>query len=404
MNQSEQDKIILKNIAQCNNNKRGAKQAKMNITDYIKRKRYLVSLKEQPASGITETNYNLEKGTATLKGIFTKEPMSPDEVRSWFKIDKSMWTLSNYWNKQQPNGTYLVSALISSIKSSQSPLVHIEDILQNVKLSYKPTTVKRLNEAFDDKVCAVFSMQDIHVGKLNIDKTDTIEQDVKDCVTNLIRRAYQSHYIDKIIWVLGGDLINMDTYGGTTTAGTPVENSISAYDAYKLAFNIQFWCINFLKEYCNDLHVVYTPGNHSRLSEAHIAYALSKIIIDDHITWDIDYKERCAIKYGINMLCFEHGDFNTNRSFFTFATEYAEIWGSTLNRVAYTGHFHKKKKTEYITEDEVSGFQLKILPSLSKSDMYHYSNKWTGNGRGAVLELHSEKEGFMAQFNKTLYI
>lgn len=104
------------------------------------------------------------------------------------------------------------------------------------------------------------------------------------------------------------------------------------------------------------------------------------------------------------MLCFEHGDFNTNRSFFTFATEYAEIWGTTLNRIAYTGHFHKKKKTEYITEDEVSGFQLKILPSLSKSDMYHYSNKWTGNGRGAILELHSEKEGFMAQFNKTLYI
>lgn len=407
MNQKQQDEIILKNISQKNSNKRGARQAKMSIDSYVKRKQYLLSLKKDGLSnpdtvGILESKYNLDEGKGKLMGSFTKEPMSPEEVEMLFKIDKSKWRLSTYWNKQQSNGNYLVSALISSVvKFSANDL--IKQIISEASLSYKPSLKPHINQSFNDKTCAVFSMQDIHVGKLSTDGIDSVEQDVKNCVENLIRRAYQSHYIDQIIWVLGGDLINMDTYGGTTTNGTPVENNMSSYDAYKLAFDIQFWCINFLKEYCNKLHVVYIGGNHSRLSEAHIAYALSKIFKDDNIIWDIEYGERKVIKYGINMLAMEHGDFNTNRSFFAFATEYPEIWGSTKNRVAFTGHYHKKKKTEYITEDEINGFQLKILPSLSRTDNYHNSNKWTGNSRGAVVEIYSENEGFVAQLNKTLY-
>ena len=46
--------------------------------------------------------------------------------------------------------------------------------------------------------------------------------------------------------------------------------------------------------------------------------------------------------------------------------------GKTLFRTLYTGHYHHKKKIEYITAHENTGFMLKILPSLSRTDYYHY--------------------------------
>jgi len=147
------------------------------------------------------------------------------------------------------------------------------------------------------------------------------------------------------------------------------------------------------------LEVVYIPGNHSRLTEAHIAYALSKTITDANVIWNVDYAERKVLTYGTTMVCLEHGDFNTNRSFFVFATEFAKQWGNTEHRVLYTGHFHKEKTVQYITRDETNGFTLKILPSLSKVDRYHQQGKWTMNKRGGIIELYSKTNGCTGNFS-----
>jgi hypothetical protein len=74
-------------------------------------------------------------------------------------------------------------------------------------------------------------------------------------------------------------------------------------------------------------------------------------------------------------VAFEHGDVNTKNSLLVYSMEYPRQWGKTLYRTLYTGHYHHKKKIEYITEHEKTGFMLKILPSLSRTDYYHYHNK-----------------------------
>ena len=99
------------------------------------------------------------------------------------------------------------------------------------------------------------------------------------------------------------------------------------------------------------------------------------------------------------MLCLEHGDKDTRKSFYVFATEYAKEWGSTENRVLYTGHYHKEKTIQYITRDETNGFTIKILPSLSKTDKFHYSGKWTMNKRGGIIELYSKTKGCTGSFS-----
>ncbi len=282
--------------------------------------------------------------------------------------------------------------------SEQDQINILNKIIKESKFEYTPVNQTHLNTDFKERVCAVLSLQDIHVGK-QVLEDDDIERSVKNCIQNLILRSYHSNYVDKIVFVLGGDLINMDSWSGTTTSGTPVANSTDAYAAYKKAFDLMFWSINYLKQFCNELEVVYIPGNHSRLSEAHIAYAMSKLIPDPHIKWNVDYNERKVIVYGNSMICLEHGDFNTQRSFFVFATEFPRQWGNTEFRTVYTGHFHKEKKVQYITADEINGFTLRTLPSLSKTDTYHREGKWTQNKRGGIIELHSETKGSIGNFS-----
>lgn len=386
-----------------------AQRLKISVAEYKRRKKIIkdqdrISREAETAAYIDALegkiieNYNLANGTGTLSGFISDRPLSPEEIEIKYNIDKTKWRLSSYWNKEQNNGKFLVSANVTQLKSAPiNPVEQIERIIQSHKFIYKPVTKLHLNTNFKTKTCGVLSLQDIHVGKATLEP-DNIVESVKSCIESLVLRSYHSSYLDKIIFVLGGDLVNMDTYTGTTTSGTPVENSLNAYDSYKIAFDLMFWCVNYLKQFCNTLQVVYVPGNHSRLTEAHIAYALSKCIVDPNITWDIDYAERRVSVYGDNLFCFEHGDFDIKKSFFVYATEFPKEWGNAKYRTLYTGHTHKHQKIEYKTQDELNGFVMRTLPSLCKIDMYHYSNKWTSNVRGGIIELHDENKGSTGEF------
>lgn len=339
-----------------------------------------------------EASYNLDKGEARLETILSYEPQSPDEIIAALKIDTKVWKLSQYWNKQKSD-KWVVSALVTRIKATDS-----ETIINFLKAwSPKPFTgykgASKLNTSLEN-AAAVLSLQDIHFGK---EGNEDVVNDFHEAVRDLIHRASSVACLDEVYYVVGGDLINMDTFAGSTTNGTPVDNAMKATDAYTLAFNAILWSIGYIREYCNTLHVVYIPGNHDRLSSFHLAHALSMAIKDEHIAWHVEYEERKAFTYGNNFFAFEHGDVNTKNSLLVYATEFAYDWGMTFYRTLYTGHLHTKRRIEYITEDEQTGFMVKILPSLSKTDYWHYHNKYVGNRRAGVIDIHDPNKGLICE-------
>jgi hypothetical protein len=151
---------------------------------------------------------------------------------------------------------------------------------------------------------------------------------------------------------------------------------------------------------CDEVNVVFIPGNHDRLSSYHLVHALSHAMQKEPgVVFNVGYEERKAMAYGQNMFCFEHGDVAKKDTPLVYATEFSDLWGTTTFRTLFTGHYHKRKTTEYITENEEHGFSIKILPSLSASDYYHYHNKFTGAKRAGVIEIFSEHDGKVAEFN-----
>lgn len=331
---------------------------------------------------------DLDKGEKTLSISSTTEPRSAEEIIELLKIDTTQWKLSQYWNKQMGDH-WRVSALVTKVKGED---VYIKNLFEQ----WEPKTYKIPKPDFKalgknkTKVCGVMSLQDIHFGK---EGNETIDKDFEDTIKDLLLRSTAAHYIEKLYFVVGGDLINMDTFGGTTTSGTPLDNCSTATEAYMQAFDAMHWGINYMKQFCKELVVVYIPGNHDRLSSFHLAHALSKSINDSDITWDIEYAERKVHVWGSNFNAFEHGDVPARNTPLVYATEYAMQWGTTKNRTLFTGHYHQNKKVEYITTSENTGFIHKTLPSLCKTDYYHYHNKYVGNKRSGKIELQHPELG-----------
>ena len=329
---------------------------------------------------------DLDKGEGKISGTFDYEPKSAEEIIQLLKIDTNKWRLSQYWNKQMGNH-WRVSALVTQIKNPE------ENLFKNLLENWKPKKHKilRLERVkSDNPVCAVMSLQDIHFGK---EGNDTIDKDFEDTIKNLMGRAAPVNNIERMYFVVGGDLINMDTFEGTTTSGTALDNCMTATDAYIQAFDAMHWAINYLKAFCNELVVVYVPGNHDRLSSFHLVHALSMSIDSEDITWDITYEERKVHVWYNNFNAFEHGDKRSKNNPLIYASEYPKEWGATTNRTLFKGHIHTDRKVEYMTSNETAGFIEKTLPSLGKTDYYHYSNKYVCNRRSGKLEIQHPTMG-----------
>jgi hypothetical protein len=350
-----------------------------------KKEKYLIKVSND--SNVTES-IDLENGTGKLSGTFDHEPKSAEEIITLLKIDTNKWKLSQYWNKQMGDH-WRVSALISQIKNPEQKF--FENLLENwTPKKYKISNIPYKNKFTNDPYCAIMSLQDIHFGK---EGNDTIDKDFEDTVKNLVQRANAIHYIETMYFVVGGDLINMDTFQGTTTSGTPLDNCMSATEAYIQAFDAMHWAITYVKAHCDNLVIVYVPGNHDRLSSFHLAHALSRSIDCDKITWDVKYEERKVHVWHNNFNAFEHGDKRSKNNPLIFASEYPKQWGDTTNRTLFKGHIHTDRKVEYMTSNETAGFIEKTLPSLGKADYYHHSNKFTGNRRSGKLEIQHPTMG-----------
>ncbi len=343
---------------------------------------------------------DLESGTSKITGIATSEPRSAEEIVRILQIDTSKWKLSQYWNKEKSD-RWEISALVSKKPEAEQLQHSFLELLETYDLPAMPAPESYfLNATAQEKVCGVFSLQDLHFGKTGNEDMGVI---MNDAVKYLIDKAHKNYFLEKVVLVIGPDTLNMDTFGGTTTKGTPVENSEHATDAYLKAFDAICQAVTTLSHFAQNVEVVFVPGNHDRLSSFHLLHAVKQVFREwGTVTFNIDYAERKVLKYGENMLCFEHGDVSAKNNPLVFAVEFPEQWGTCGHRMLYTGHYHGRKTKEFVTENEEHGFITRIIPALTSSDYYHYHNKYVGNKRSAILHLHDQEKGLISEFVYTL--
>jgi hypothetical protein len=249
------------------------------------------------------------------------------------------------------------------------------------------------------------NIADLHVGKLawegetgdeNYDSR-IAERLHDDALATILRRAGvpQTKY-ERILLIVGNDLLHSDTKAGTTTKGTQLDNDGRYHKTFARTRTMIIRAITQLRQYA-PVTALVAPGNHDTLSTWHLGDSLEAYFhADAAVEVRNEPTPRKYFEFGKVMLMFTHGDKGKLSDFpLVMATEQPEMWARTQFREIHTGDKHQERLIEN------RGVKARILPSLSAPDAWHNENFFTGNLRQAQAFIWAREEGLIGTISYT---
>jgi hypothetical protein len=328
-------------------------------------------------------------------------------------ITKSIVDESMHRNNLNPSDNWKLSWIKDSVTGT-STLVVNPDYKDSVAVKYdriredmisemremSPIVKKYDRAATYDPHCFVLDIADLHVGKLATEAGSNSEYNVKIAVDRAIAGAESlidkssPYNIDKIVFVIGNDVLHIDNPKRQTTAGTSQDTDGMWYDNYVIARKVYTQIINRLSTIA-DVHVIHCPSNHDYMTGFMLADALSCYFYNnENVTFDVSTVHRKYFKYGNNMIALSHGDgCKIDQIPYLAANESPKMWAETQYRYAYLHHIHHKDYFKFRGGKDFIGMTVEFVRSPSSSDRWHNDNGYTGSKVAIEAFIHHPLNG-----------
>lgn len=329
--------------------------------------------------------------------------MSWEQLATIHKI-KNGEAARNIWKRYRTNqGSFQIDLTMELERTKKGKL---EKLIAEAKtpLEY----IKSKQESAHRTQLVEISFPDLHIGKLAWDKETGEDYDItiavsraKDAVSELISRLDFTK-VDRILLPLGNDLISVDNKMGTTTMGTPQSADGRFGKMFRATKDLVIDTVTMLNKIA-PVDILIVPGNHDESTMFTLGEVLEAWYKDDKgVTVNNSPKLRKYYQYGANMIMLTHGDKEKHSELGLIAAhEEAKMWGDTKYREVHLGHFHKSKSTSYTTGDEFPGFKIRILPSLSGADAWHYAQGYL-SAKGAKAFVWDKNKGLVTEHTYNL--
>lgn len=352
------------------------------------------------SSSPTETSWdhqiNLDKGTATYKGLITDHPLEPEEIEKLYKIDNKRWKLSGYWNKQVGDGKYHVSANVTQIKEGDTDNALLQqgfvDFISTMKVP--EASPKIIQEKADkEAACLILPKQDAHFNKFDIMGDNNIHSRFKNILTatkKIVNKASNINHLHEIVYVVGSDQFNSE-FTGLTTKGTPQQNILTYEGAFGEICQHEIDVINYLAAHTDKLVISFVPGNHDQYVGWHLITWLQAYYRNDtSIKFDTSIVNRKYYKFGTSAIMLNHGDvLKFAQLAGIFPQEFRESWSKCSNFYIFTGDKHHEKS------QEIQGIKIYQIPQLSNARSYWDDKHGYTTGK-------AEMTGFVVTFSEGL--
>lgn len=360
-----------------------------------------------------ESNIDKEKGIGSFKWISTISTLTEEEIYKECKMDPSKWKLTNIWHKKRSTG-FVYSANFKLIfgNSIDNTKNLIEDLLKNYKSKYTPINKKDIliNDKFTNPCSVFISLTDAHLDRLTTGNR-TIDDAVKqylDTVEWLIIKSYASNLIDEVVYVIGNDLFDSDTFYSETTNGTQQHSNVMYDESYEKIFDMQVQAINKLKQFCNKLHIKFVPGNHDRTKGFYLVHALEVYFKkDSSIIFDRGAENTKVYTYGNNFIGMHHGDTKPEGLPLYFASKYFKEWGKARFKEIALGDKHVKRSWEQKikpTEDEYSGVRIFMTPSLCDNSLWEKNCLYDTSISAGICRIYDKQDGKTMEIEKRIFL
>ena len=300
-------------------------------------------------------------------------------------------SVRHYWYKSKMFSIFA--------KDGDKSLTDLKDTLIKGMSKYSPKYKEIKRKPQKDSHCLVLDPADIHIGKL-AEKYETGEDynnviainRVIDGVNVIIGRASMFN-IDKIVLIIGNDILHTDNTKRTTTSGTPQDTDGQWYSNFLLAQKLYVDIIERLVTVA-DVHVIHNPSNHDFMTGWYLAQVIQVWFKGNkNVTFNTSISHRKAFVYHSNLIGSTHGDGAKEQDLpLLMAQEFKKEWGDTSHRYIYTHHIHHKKSKDYI------GVTVESSRSPSGTDSWHHRNGYQHAPKAIEAYLHHPQNGQIARF------
>lgn len=294
------------------------------------------------------------------------------DIRDWELVSarNNIW---NVYSKQDGIQELYSSKIVVKPKEQTIDYDRINEWFDKLDRKYSLPVIKTSDDYLKGNKCLLIDIADLH---LNLQATMFSTGNEYNCeiaeklffyiIENILSRT-ERYLFQKIIFCIGGDMLNGDNLSGATTKGTPQDSDLLYFDAVEKLYAMTIKAVNILKNKA-PVDVIYISGNHDKLS----GYKLAKFIDawfrhDNDVIVDYSPLPRKYVKFGRTLFAFAH-DGNVKTLPRLIADEAREYWSDIDTTEVFLQHLH----TEQVLTEEYN-MRIQRLPTISaKSD-------WTVN-------------------------
>jgi hypothetical protein len=180
---------------------------------------------------------------------------------------------------------------------------------------YSPVFSKIKRKQSSDPHLLILDPADVHIGKLCTSLVSGKEynsqiavQRTLEGVSGILNKTAGFNF-DKIVLILGNDILHVDGPNNTTTRGTRQDVDGMWYDNFLLAKKLYVDIIDYLVNIA-DVYIMYNPSNHDYMSSFFLADII-KVYFKNHKNVKIDssLQYRKYFTYGANLIgsCVSNG-------------------------------------------------------------------------------------------------
>jgi hypothetical protein len=320
---------------------------------------------------------------------YRKEKVEHDAlIKECEEIGIPVDKVSTYWYKSK--------RFSINVKNKETPVEDLFNELVGYVKQYAPEYPNIDYKTSNDPHLLVIDPADIHLNKLAraIETGDEYNHNiafkrVKEAVIWLLNRS-KGYQVEKILLIIGNDILHVDTKSNTTTGGTHQDVSLMWYDAFKLAQQLLVECIEILMQVA-PLHVVFNPSNHDNMSGFYLAQVVEAWFSRcSGISFDITPSHRKYYKYHNNLIGSTHGDGAREQDLPLLMAHESPDWSSTKHRYFYTHHIHHKKSKDYLSVN------VEAMRSPSGADSWHHKSGYQHAPKGVDAFIHHPVYGRVA--------
>jgi len=284
-------------------------------------------------------------------------------------------------------------------------LDEVRDEMISEMKKYSPVYPEISRKKIKGNHTILIPLSDLHINKLANKEETGEEYNSKIAVKRALEGAKglmhkaQGFKADKIIFTIGGDILNTDGSTKGTTRGTPQDTDLRWFEAFRVAKKAVIKIIEYLMQFA-DVHVVHIMSNHDYSSGWMLSDTIESWFRNcKNVEFDNTVRHRKAFLYGDVAIFPTHGDKHKNAELpLLMAHEYPEIWAKAKYRYCFVQHFHHYKKVKAIEDGkDYIGLTVHQLASPSPADLWHSESGYVGAKQSIEAFIFGKKnEGRIA--------